>query len=159
MSLLRPAKRKIPLSTEGIERVVYPLRRRFRRKYRVLRANLILSFFHLLERPRGEKSENRRTQTDDALARNENRPIQHIRVDLIEYVVFLRNATCIDHALDVHTMLGHAIQDDPSMQGSAFDRRKQFILGGALQVPTEGNPSQVRVYKHRAVSVDRKSVV
>src|SRR5437879_8995189 len=74
--VLRPAKREIQLLIEWIERVVYPLRRWFRRKYRVIRANLILSFFHRLERPRGEKSENRGTQTDDTLARNENRPLQ-----------------------------------------------------------------------------------
>src|SRR6266436_9018151 len=96
--ILRPPKREIQLLIEWIERVVYSLGRWFRRKYRVIRANLILSLFHRLERPRGEKSEDRRTQTDDTLARNENRPLQHIRVDLIQRVVFLRNATCIDHA-------------------------------------------------------------
>src|SRR5437660_12307856 len=39
------------------------------------------------------------------------------------------------------------------MEGGAFYRRKQFILCGALQLPTEGNPSQIRVYKNRPVSV------
>src|SRR5205807_7975591 len=45
------------------------------------------------------------------------------------------------------------LQDAASMEGSAFGRRKQFILGGALQVPTEGNPSELRVYMDRPVSV------
>jgi hypothetical protein len=50
-------------------------------------------------------------------------------------------------------MFGPSIQDDPSMEGSAFDRRKEFNLSGVLQVPTERDPSQIRVYKQRQSSV------
>jgi hypothetical protein len=50
-------------------------------------------------------------------------------------------------------MFGHSIQDDPSMQGSAFDRGKESIPSGVQQVPTERNPSQIQVYKQRQSSV------
>src|SRR5256885_5373218 len=47
-SVLRPAKREIQLLIEWIERVVYPLRRWFRRKYRVDRKSTRLNSSHLV---------------------------------------------------------------------------------------------------------------
>src|SRR5260370_36326211 len=135
------AKREIQLLIEWIQRAVDVLRCRVGFKSRVIRANLVLSLLHRFESPCGEKSENRGTKTDDAFAWHKNWPPQNVGVDLIQYVVFLRNATGIDHAFYVHAVFGHAIQDDSSVKGSAFDGREELILGGALQVPTESNAS------------------
>ena len=50
-------------------------------------------------------------------------------------------------------MLFHAIENDSRVQCSAFNGGEQFVLRGGLQIPAEGNATQVWIYQNRAVAV------
>ena len=50
-------------------------------------------------------------------------------------------------------MLGHAIQDYAGMKRRSFDRCEEFVLGRALQVPSQGDAAQVGVHQHGAIAV------
>ncbi len=119
----------------------------------MFRTNLVLRLFDRIERPGCEKSKYCRTETGDAFAWHQYHPTQHISVNLIEHVVLLRNATGIDHALYFNAMFRHSVQNNSRMECSAFNCGEQFVLRGALQVPTECNASQIRVHQNRTVAV------
>src|SRR6266849_6604548 len=119
----------------------------------MLRADFVLGLFHSFESAGREKRENRGTHTDDALARDKNRSAEHIGIDLVEHVVFLRNAAGINHAFYLHAMFGHAVQDDSCVERSALYGGEKLVLRRALQIPAEGHPAQIRVDQDRAVAV------
>src|ERR1700721_152285 len=96
LGVLRAAKGKINLAIEGVKLVVDGLRGNFRLKDFVGRADLVLCFLDGLENAGSEKSKNGGTEADDIARGNEYGPPQHIRVDLIENVVFLWNPAGVD---------------------------------------------------------------
>ena len=113
----------------------------------------ILRFLDGFESARGHKSKDCRSQTDYALARNQHRAAQDVSIDLVERIVFLRNAAGVDHAFDVYAVSGHAVENDARMKRCAFDGCKEFILRRALQIPAERDAAKVGVHEHRAVAV------
>ena len=133
--------------------VVNALRRSLRLKYFVLRTDRVLRFFHGLERSRGKKRKDCRSQTDDAPCWHENRPAQHIGVNLIEDVVLLRNPARVDDAANGHSVLLHAIENDAGVQSRALDGGEQFVLRRGLQIPAEGDPAQIGIHKNGAIPV------
>src|SRR5437868_5040669 len=95
-SVVRLSKCKIQFSIICVQRIVNPLRGRLWRKTQMLRTNFILSLFHSLERSCSKKCKDRGTQTGHTLSRHENGTSQYIGINLIEHIVFLRNAAGID---------------------------------------------------------------
>ncbi len=113
-----------------------------------------LSLFDRVEHTRREEGEDRRPETRDRLLGHEHgfAPIS-IRVDAIQHFVLLCDATPVNHAIDPNAMLGHSLEHDSGVKGGPFDRREQLIGRGVIQVPAEGDPAEVRVDEHRAVTV------
>src|ERR1700719_1635374 len=103
-------------------------RRRIRQERTVRRTNVVLGFLDRFESVDSQKCEDRRSQTDDALAWNQYGPAQDAGIDLVQNVVILRDATGIDHALDVYSMLSHAIENHSGMKCGPFDGGKKFVL-------------------------------
>ena len=147
------AEGEIEFLIERVKRIVDFLFRRLGRKDAVLRANLVLSFFDGFERACGKKREDGRAEAGNAFAGNENRPAENVGVNLIEDIILLRDAAGINDPLDVHTVFGHAIENDARMEGSAFDGGKEFVLRGALQVPAESDAAQIGIDEHGAIAI------
>ena len=93
------------------------------------------------------------SEAHDALTRNQHRTSQNVGIHLVQQGVFLRNPSGVDHALDRHSVFGHAIENHPSVQRRTFDGGEQLILGGALQVPSQRHATQVRIHQHGAIAV------
>ena len=119
----------------------------------MIRADSILGLFDGSERAGCQKRKNGRTEADDALAGDENRPTQNVGINLVQNIVLLWNATGVDYSLDFHAVLGHAIQNDSCVKSGAFDGREEFILCRRLEVPAKGNSSQVWVHQDRAIAI------
>jgi len=63
------------------------------------------------------------------LARYQNRFVEDVGVNLIQYRVLLRNATSVDDAINRNPMFRHSLKDDASMKGGSFNGSEEFILG------------------------------
>src|SRR5271170_1538981 len=148
-----PAKGKIRLFVKGVERVVRFLCGRLRREDGVAGADFILGFFDGFEGARGEEREDGGTKADDAFCGNQDRPAEDVGVDLIEHLVFLRDAAGVDGALDGYAIFRHAVEDDAGVEGCALDGGEEFVLRSALQIPTEGDAAQIGIDEDGAVAV------
>src|SRR6266481_4876680 len=153
LGALRLAEGKINLAVKRVELVVNGLRRNLRVKHSILRADSVLRFLYGLENARGEKGKNGRTQADHIIRGNEHGPAQHICIHLIQDIVFLGNPAGVDDTPDDDAVLFHAIENDSRVQCSAFDGGEEFVPRGGLQIPAEGNATQVWIYQNRAVAV------
>src|SRR5260370_3665060 len=150
---LRATEGKIDFAVGLVELVVCALRGNMGLKHFVLRTDLVWGFLNGLENASGEKRKNRRTEADNVTRGNKHGPPQHICIDLIQDVVFLGNASGVDHAADDDAVLFHAIQDDARVQRSAFYGGEQFVLRGGLQISAESNAAQVSVYEDGASAI------
>ena len=95
------------------------------------RANLVLRLVDRLERACRQKCENRGTNSRHLAARHQHRTPQHIRIDLIEHRIVLRNAAAVDHAQRRRAIFAHAIENHAGVKRRSFDGREQFVLRGA----------------------------
>ena len=68
-----------------------------------------------------QKGEDRRTQAGDRSFGHQHGHVEHIRIDLVEHRVLLRDAPTVDDAAYGDTMLFHALQNDTRVEGGAFN--------------------------------------
>ena len=80
-------------------------------------------------------------------------PTKNVGVDLVENVIFLRNAAGVDDALDGDAVFGHAIENDAGVEGGAFDGGEEFVLRRGLQIPAESDAAQIGIDEDGAVAV------
>src|SRR5690348_8708686 len=50
-------------------------------------------------------------------------------------------------------MIGHAVENYSGVKGGSFDRGEEFILSGALQVPSQRNSAQIGIHEDSSVTV------
>ena len=50
-------------------------------------------------------------------------------------------------------MLRHPLQNDARVKRRPLDRREQLILRRVDQIPSQGDPAQLRIHQHRAIAV------
>src|SRR5579862_4994345 len=120
-AVLGIAEGKIKFAVKQIELVVNPLLGFVRLEDPVRRANFSLRLLDGLKCSSREECEDCRTQAGYAFAWHQYRPPQHIGVDAVQYIVFLRNTAGVDNALDRDPMVSHAVEDDAGMERGAFN--------------------------------------
>ena len=120
---------------------------------RYLGQSAVLRLLDRLERAGREEREDRRAQAGDIALRHQHRLVQHVRVDLIEHLVLLRDAAAVDDAADRHAVLFHALENDARVEGGAFDGGEELVLRGVRQVPAERDAAEFGIHQHRAVAV------
>ena len=91
-----------------------------------------LRFSDGLETPRRHKGKDRRTEARDFPARNQHGPAQHIRIDLVQDRIALRNSAAIDHAPRGRAVFRHSIENDAGVERRSLNGRKQ-LDGGATK--------------------------
>src|SRR6266567_943705 len=146
-------KREVQAAEQAIEFVINALLGAVGLEHAVRRANLVLRFFDRLESARGEERKDRRTQAGHAFRRNQYRPAEHVGVHAIQNFVLLRYPTGIDYALNMDSVAFHAVEDYARMEGGALNRREQFVLRGALEVPSQGDTTKIGIHQNRAIAV------
>ena len=116
-------------------------------------ANRGLRLFNRLIGARGQQREDARPKASRDPRRHKHRLVQHIGIHAIQHFALLRNPPRINHAINAHTVLRHALKNQPRMERGAFNRGEQLVLRGVHQIPAQRHAAQLRVHQHCPVAV------
>ena len=151
--IVRPTEREVEFAVERIEPVIHRLSQRIGLINSVRGTDFILRFLHCGESAGGKKRENCGAEASDAGTWHEDGTAKNVCVDLVENRIFLRNTAGVDDAANGDAVLGHAIENDASVEGSTFDGGEKFVLCGGLQIPAERDAAQIGIDEDRAIAV------
>ena len=97
----------------------------------------------------GEQREDSGAKACRNSRRYENRLVKDVGI----HFALLRDAAGIDDAIDAHAVLGHALENDPGVEGRSFDCGEKLVLRCVDEVPSQRDSAELGIDEDSSIAV------